>query len=312
MTTSHHSALERALAIRLNLQISLSAFPVVEEWMDIHLTRWIESIPLPPEMPRGHAAHFAVKLATDLSRLSWRAYGDPAGFVPKMAKYFGDNRMTPQDTALLDQMGNTLEPQLVGTWVQAEKDRVSDGWQFCDEQPFSAIEPFFGEHEAKASLVAFLAGAGMERVARFAQSVGEEASSVIELPVPGVAIDDQLGVVARAFETLAGEALPGYVTDAMLAAPAPGFQVGVRIQGGRIVGVAALSPGLGNDVITQMCTAAGIALDDKHARLQGAFGADGVDRVEYSRPAAGVAGEPRVDLHIVPTGTQRTRPVQMN
>ena len=48
-------ALNRALSIRLNLQITLSGLPIVEEWMDIHLDRWLEHIPSPPEMPMGHA-----------------------------------------------------------------------------------------------------------------------------------------------------------------------------------------------------------------------------------------------------------------
>ena len=39
------SALQRALSVRLNLQISLSQLPGIEEWMDIHLDRWLEHIP---------------------------------------------------------------------------------------------------------------------------------------------------------------------------------------------------------------------------------------------------------------------------
>jgi hypothetical protein len=114
MNTSHHAALQRALSIRLNLQISVSALPVVEEWMDIHLTRWMESVPLPPELPSGHSAHFTVRLASDLSRLTWGAYGNPAGFIPKMAKYFEASKISAEDIALIDQMGNGLEPELVG------------------------------------------------------------------------------------------------------------------------------------------------------------------------------------------------------
>jgi len=46
-------ALQRALSVRLNLQISLSQLPIVEEWMDIHLDRWLEHLPMPPDMPDG-------------------------------------------------------------------------------------------------------------------------------------------------------------------------------------------------------------------------------------------------------------------
>ena len=49
------SALNRALSIRLNLQITLSNLPIVEEWMDIHLDRFLEHLPTPPEMPPGNS-----------------------------------------------------------------------------------------------------------------------------------------------------------------------------------------------------------------------------------------------------------------
>ena len=48
-------ALQRALSVRLNLQISLSQLAIVEEWMDIHLDRWLEHLPMPPDMPNGEA-----------------------------------------------------------------------------------------------------------------------------------------------------------------------------------------------------------------------------------------------------------------
>src|SRR5690606_27922432 len=44
------SELSDALTRRLNLQISLSQLPVVEEWMDAELGRWLDSVPLPPEL----------------------------------------------------------------------------------------------------------------------------------------------------------------------------------------------------------------------------------------------------------------------
>ncbi len=67
------SALNRALSIRLNLQITLSNLPVGEEWMDIHLDRCLEHLPTPPEMPPGTMVSYLAMLGSDLRRLWWGA-----------------------------------------------------------------------------------------------------------------------------------------------------------------------------------------------------------------------------------------------
>jgi hypothetical protein len=307
MSTSQHAALQRALSIRLNLQISLSALPIVEEWMDIHLTRWMESIPLPPEMPSGHSAHFAVRLASDLSRLTWGAYGNPSGFIPKLATYMEVSKMSKEDTALIDEMGNGLEPKLVGSWISVADGAISTGWQFCDEHPFAKIEPLFAEHEGKARLTSWLARANIERFGRFAQTIGDKPASVIEFPLQGVAIDDRLDAAEQAFAIMAGAPMPATVRDAMSNAAVVNLAVAVQIQAGQVTAVSVSAPGLGNDVVAKLCRDLGLRFDDKHARLQGAFGADGADRVEYTRVLAG-QGRDQVDLVVLPSGNEAPRP----
>jgi hypothetical protein len=316
MNGSHQAALQRALSIRLNLQISVSALPIVEEWMDIDMTRWMESIPLPPEMPSGHNAHFAVRLASDLSRLTWGAYGNPAGFIPKMAKYFESCKISTEDIALIDAMGNGLEPELVGSWISVASGAIATGWQFCDEHAFAEIAPNFADSEGKARLLAWLASARVERFGRFVQQIGERPASTIDFPLQGVAIDDRLDAAAQAFVTLGGTTLPEVVRDAMSTATAVDLAVGVRLEGGQIVAVSLSAPGLGNDVVARLCRELGLRFDDKHMRLQAAFGADGADRVEYTRllaPApgaeAGQAAGPvdQVDLVVIPSGNEPPR-----
>lgn len=301
MSNPLDAVLSRALAIRLNLQISLSPLTIVEEWMDIHLNRWLESVPLPPEMPSGHNAHFGVILASDLSRLTWRAYGDPAGFVPKMAKYLEVSKMSRADAALLDQMGNILEPQLVGSWISVIDGALSMGWQFCDEHEFARIASLFAEHEAKTTLISWLDSAGIEKFSRFTQSIGEHDFSEIEFPIAGVSIDDQLAHVSSAFQALSRAPLPEHAITAMSSAVSPGFSVSVRIREGAIVKVGAIAPGLGNDMIAELCADAGVGFDRNLGNLQGALRAEGADRVEYTRFLA--EGEPRaqVEVHLIPT-----------
>src|ERR1700761_8040876 len=66
---SLESALQKALSVRLNLQISLSQLPGIEEWMDIHLDRWLEHIPTPPDMPDMSTVSYGAMLGSDLGRV---------------------------------------------------------------------------------------------------------------------------------------------------------------------------------------------------------------------------------------------------
>jgi hypothetical protein len=104
MASTLESALQRALSVRLNLQISLSQSPIIEEWMDIHLDRWLEHNPTPPDMPDGEGVTFLAMLGSDLRRVWWGSWGDPRGFVPRMADYFKLCNIAKTDAHMLDQI----------------------------------------------------------------------------------------------------------------------------------------------------------------------------------------------------------------
>lgn len=128
-------ALQRALAVRLNLQISLSQLPIIEEWMDIHLDRWLEHNPMPTEMPNGEQVSYLAALGSDLRRVWWGAWGNPGGFVPKMADYFKLCNIAKSDAAVLDAIGEQLEPELVGSWIAVWGGKVVTGWHIWDPHP---------------------------------------------------------------------------------------------------------------------------------------------------------------------------------
>lgn len=316
------SKLSRALAIRIKLQVSLASMEIIEEWMDIHLTRWIESVPLPPELPMGHRAHFGVSLSTDLSRLRWEAYGNPAGFIPKMADYLQKCGMSGNDTQLLDTMGNDLEPELVGSWVGVIDKKIVTGWQFCDEYPFAAIESMFGDHEAKRTLMQWMSKNDITSFRRFSQSIGDEPFSEIELVVPGVALDDQLDRVGAAFDVLTRSPLPDSARTAMSNAVSPGFAISVRMRHGEITRVSAISPSFSNDVIAQLCADAGIVFHDKLGNVAGSLGADGADRIAFNRTLAsdessssdssGPSSSDDIDVYVIPSDSELGPPPEMN
>jgi hypothetical protein len=295
MASGLENALQKALSVRLNLQISLSQLPIIEEWMDIHLDRWLEHNPTPTDMPDGEGVSYLAMLGSDLRRMWWGAWGDPRGFVPRMADYFKLCNIAKSDAKMLDQIGEALEPKLVGSWIGVWGGKVTTGWHFWDPQPWPKVEAMFGTHEAKFKLKKFVETAGIERIERFTQSIGDSPFSELELAMPGDSVDDQVAKLSQAFADFTGAPLAPALLDRMRLAAVPQFGLAIRIRGGQVVRVGALAPGMALDAIVAICADANVTIDGKLGKLVGALG-EGISRVEYGR-----AGERAgVDVYLEP------------
>lgn len=295
MASALETALQKALSVRLNLQISLSKLPIIEEWMDIHLDRWLEHVPTPTDMPDGEGVSYLAMLGTDLRRLWWGAWGDPRGFVPKLADYFKLCNIAKSDAALLDQIGEQLEPRLVGSWIGVWGGKVTTGWHFWDPQPWAKIEAMFGTHEAKYQLKKWVEDHHIERIERFTQSIGDASFSELELAIPGETAAAQVATLSDAFAQLTGAPLAPALVDRLGAITSPQFALAIRIRGGAIVRVGALAPGVALADVERLCADAGVPVDPTLGKLVGALGG-GVARVEYGR-AGDRAG---VDVYLEP------------
>jgi hypothetical protein len=291
-------ALQRALSVRLNLQISLSQLAIVEEWMDIHLDRWLEHNPMPPDMPDGKASTYRAMLGTDLRRLWWGAWGDPRGFVPKMADYFKLCNIARSDAALLDQIGEQLEPDEVGSWIAVWGGKVVTGWHFWDARPWAKVDAMFGTHEAKYQLRKLVDTLGLERIERFSQSIGDTAFSEVELAMPGADVASQVSELAAAVTALTGAPLEPSLIERFRAAKVAGFGLSVRIRGGAIARVGAIAPAIALADVDVLAADAKVGVEAKFGRLVNAL-ASGVARVEYAR-AGDRAG---LDVYIEPSTT---------
>jgi hypothetical protein len=298
-------ALQRALSVRLNLQISLSQLAIVEEWMDIHLDRWLEHLPMPPDMPDGQAVTYLAMLGSDLGRIWWGAWGDPRGFVPKMADYFKLCNIAKSDAALLDQIGEQLEPKLAGSWIGVWGGKVTTGWHFWDPQPWSLVESMFGTHEAKYQLKKWVEDHQIERIERFTQSIGDAAFSEVELALPGATSDEQVTALDAAFTAFTGAPLEPALVAGLRAITVPQFALSVRIRGGKISRLGALLPGIAIDDIQRLCGDAKVPVDPRLPKLVGALG-EGIARIEYGR-AGDRAG---VDVFLEPTDAATRAPEQ--
>jgi len=298
MPDNHTDAMQRALSTRLCMQISLSALPAVKEWMDANLTRWLESVPLPPELPSGTRAEFRVSIASDLTRLTWSAYGAPRGFVPKLSAYLQKCGVGGTDMALVNELGEKLEPELVGSFIRVTGDELHTGWQFCEVQQLVHLVPHLGRQAATTQLLSLVAGQSIAEFRLFRQAVGNDPYSEIELVLPGDSAADQLVAAAAAVVELAGVPLPDHVVTAMEETSEPEVTVVVAIAEGGIRSVGVRSGSLHMDTVARLCADAGIDYDNKLAQLGGVLQADGIRQVEFRIEVA--TGGQELDVIFVP------------
>lgn len=294
--------MSEALAVRLNLQMSLSAVSTVEEWMDIHFSRWLEQIPLVTEMPEGHQVYMGVTLGSDLTRVMWSAWGDPRGFVPKVANYLRLRDISKTDESLLEQVGTTLDPQSVGTWIGARPGEIASGWQFCDTHPWSVVETMFGVHTARVQLSEWAKDTSTTKVQRFAQAIGEPAYTELEFGLTTDSFGQQLDAAQQAVQRFVGRPLPEK-TLLLLQELFGGegwaeVALGVRIVGGQITRTSVVIPPLPHDAFERLCASVEAPCQPKLSRMLAGLSAGGMQ-------AAVLAVTPEsieVDTFVEPSG----------
>lgn len=291
------SALQSALATRINLQIVISSVPSISEEMDLPLSRWLDSVPLPPELPEGEGTNLVVLLGSDLTRMSWSAYGPPAAFIPKMAQYFQKSGMTEADLDLINAMGDAMEPNQVGSWIRAGAAGVVTGWQFREPMPVEVIAPFLGEGFLVTKLMSWTVKRDIVNYASFRRSVGEGARSQLELVLPEGTAAERLALVADGFADLAEIELPPSALE-VLARDGDDVSLALEFEGDRITGASVFAPGPGLDQVSEMCSRMGVAYSDKIGQLARMLGADGTRRIEVRVSCDG--GPPEADLELVP------------
>jgi len=272
--------LSAALAGRLALQMSLSSLPVVEEWMDAPLTRWLDSVPLPPEMPGGRGPPLVVSVGADAKMVRWSAAGEPGGVVPKLVDYLRRAGAVPGDFHQVDAIGQALEPAVVGSWVEARPGTVTTGWFVADRMELDGLRRLFGDAEWMDVL-------GRGACLRAGRSVGAVAEPVTDVVIElaGAERSAQLDAAAEVF------ARCGFAFDREPAARLAGQEIalGVCARAGRVASARLMVVRPGPSAVGQTCSALGLDLDPAVGAVERAIGASEVALIELERSAAGAA-----------------------
>jgi hypothetical protein len=295
--------LSTALAVRLNLQISVSSLPVVDEAMDAPLGRWIDSAPLPPESADGEDATFEVRLASDFSHVTFAMHGLPGGVIPKLGTYLRQSGLSADQEQVIDGLGGALEPPRVGSFVAIEAGALTTGWLFPTHLRLDAVAESVAS-VATSPLLGWLAGRGVTGIAGLWQAIGAAGHTDVWVAPPGTSPDSAVAAAAELFAAMGGGELPAPVRDAALGGEPP--RVVVRLDGAPRL---ALVIGGGDlAALRAIAGAAGVAVDDGLERLVATLGASELAAVEY----AVTDGRPAVSAVVVPSGAERRPASQPN
>jgi len=240
--------LSQALASKLAMQMSVSSLPVIEEWMDTPLTRWLDSVPLPMEMPDGESPPMVVSLGSDARLVRWSAGGAPEGMIPKLVEYLKRAGAVPGDFQRVDETGQALEPREVGSWIEVRPGAMTTGWFFEDrEMPLARLRALLGEAEWMEEL-------GADSCIRVARGIAAE---------PAVEVTVALGADRAARLARAGELFRrfGLSFDPAVAAALGGdLTASVRARGGTVEAVCLSGALPGGQALAAACSAAGLDL----------------------------------------------------
>jgi hypothetical protein len=295
------SDIQKALAIRINLQIVISSIPSIGEEMDTPLSRWLDALPLPPEMPGGIAPTLVVRLRSDLEGMGWSAYGAPAGMIPKMADYFQKCGMVGDDLALINAMGEALEPDTVGSWIEVVEGRMRTGWQFRERMALSRIGPHLGDSLTVTRLMMFTAKHDIEDYKSFVQAVttpkGSTTSTLIELALPAESAAAQVALAEELFRDLGGVELPPTLAARLGRSEIPDVTIAAQFTGGAITRVEVGSRLANGDELAQLCGELAIPYSDRLVDLERMLGADGIDRFVYQ---AGTGRPSSITVDLIP------------
>lgn len=276
--------LSAELAGRLALQMSVSSLPVVDETMDNALGRWLDSVPLGPEMPDRQPVPVIVSVGADAQLMRWSAVGAPAGVVPKLSEYLRLAGGVPGDFARVDRIGQALEPDKVGTWIQVRPGHVTTGWCFADRLAPGPAAAALGEGD-------WLDGLGAAEVLWIARGLGEDAPTWVVVELGGGDRDERLAA-ARAAYTRAGIAFEDAVAGLVPAGGEAGALVlGARARQGAIEALSLSLSGPDPRALEALCQVAGQELSPQVAAVAQAIGARQPGAVEITRQVAGGAAE---------------------
>jgi hypothetical protein len=160
-------------------------------------------------------AELGVSLTADLSQITWHGSRHPAGYIPKLAKYFGDVGVSPTDVGKINDAGEALRPDRVGSWIRIRNGELVRGWCFPDQLPLSRALQHADSNDALEKIVAWAGRHGIEQCTHLGRATGDAPYTELIIPAGDTDAAAQLARVLEVMAELGAPALPQTAADAL-------------------------------------------------------------------------------------------------
>ena len=243
-------------------------------------SRWLDSVPMPPEMPDGEGVPLVVSLGAGADRVRWSMAGAPAGVVPKLVDYMRRAGALPADFNQVDRIGQGLEPALVGSWIEARPGAVATGWFVAGRMDLLPLRDLLGEGDWLDDL-----GGGIAICSLAGRSVGADPVTEVVVELPGADRAEQLAAAQDAF------ARGGHAFDPAVAALLGGesMSMGVRARAGQVESMRLQVIHPGSAAAGRLCGALGLVLAPEVAAVEKSIGTAEVAQLSLEHSGAGAA-----------------------
>jgi hypothetical protein len=308
--------LATALAVRLNLQISVTSLAIIDEAMDAPLGRWLDSAPLPLDSADGNDVAFEVRLQSDLSRVRFAMHGLAGGVIKRLGAYLRESGLPAAEAATIERLpgylaghpvevgpGPALVPPRLGSFVSIEPRRLTSGWLVPVELGLDAVAAHLPAVAAGVS-PAWLAGRGVREVAGLWQALGQGGHTDLWIAPPGDRPADIVDAADEMFVALGGGRLP----EVVRAVARRGERLRVVARNGGPPRLALAIAGVGRAALCEIADALGERVDPALEPLIDTLGARDLDGLEYVVDA----GRPGLVATISPSGVDRAAPARSN
>lgn len=288
------SDLSTAIAKRLRLYLSSQTLSIGQSTLANALKEWLEAIPTIGDFADNQDAKLQVSLTADLQRLTWRSSGKTTGFFPKMQQFLANSSIPDAARTLMVQMGNQLEPETVGMWIELMQENLDIGCFFPGSLPLQRVLAFANASSTREALQSWTNRANCNVCTEFGLSLGGGSYILTFLiPLSGSTAMEQLNLGLEAFSTLNAPALPQQVTDLLEANAKLDLLLSVWLGHDGLTKIGLLIPHPDTDLMLRLCSIGGRNNDQDLAKFEGGLGVQQPAYIECQQLATGFG----VELH---------------
>lgn len=177
---------------------------------------WLQALPA-PRMGQWPDMALAASVTLDQRRLTLRAAGATLRMVQATRTFLQQAGGDPAELAALDHALQTLDPIVLGSWLEVGPQGVDGGWFLPSPMHLGEIASLLPQSDALEGLLRWAMDNGVDQCLGVRRSVNAAAPYTdLTLPVPDGLAHEQLAATLVLFDALGAKTLPEPLRRAIL------------------------------------------------------------------------------------------------